>query len=194
MQNAFGTLLNQAIEIQSGELVQANISASSTQVDVNQGLIQFNAQVQGANDLTWDFGDGSIVTGVLNPTHIYTEAGTYLVTFIASNVNCMDVKTMEITVTDASTGINSAGKQVFSMFPNPASSEASIRLNLSEREKELNIFILDAAGKLIKTETFNQVDAKSVLTLDVSNLAAGVYQILLNGEKVSSSTRLTISR
>ncbi|MEZ5172226.1 MAG: T9SS type A sorting domain-containing protein [Bacteroidia bacterium] len=194
MSNSFGTTFNQVVEIASGEMVSASITASSNSIDVNDGFVQFAAQVQGASDITWDFGDGSIVTGVMTPSHIYTEAGTYTVTFIASNVNCMDVKTMEITVRDVSTGINSAGTQVFSMYPNPASTEASIRLNLPEREKQVSVFILDAAGKLVKSVNYTQVEAKSVLKLDVNDLAAGVYQILLNGDKVSSSTRLTISK
>lgn len=194
LSNTFGTVINQAVEVASGEMVQASITASSNSINLNDGFVQFAAQVQGASDITWDFGDGSIVTGVLTPTHIYTEAGIYMVTFIASNVNCMEVKTMEITVRDLSAGINSAGSQIFSMYPNPASTVASIRLNLPSREREVNVFILDGAGKLVKTINFTKVEAKSLLNLDVSDLAAGVYQVLLNGEKVSSTTRLTISK
>jgi hypothetical protein len=194
LSNMFGTVINQAVEIASGEMVQASITASSNNINLNDGFVQFAAQVQGASDVTWDFGDGSIITGVLTPTHIYTEAGIYMVTFIASNANCMEVKTMEITVRDLSAGIHSAGSQVFSMYPNPASTVASVRLNLPERERNISIFILDAAGKLVKSANFTKVEAKSVLNIDVTDLAAGVYQVLLNGEKVSSTTRLTISK
>lgn len=194
MSNNFGTQISQAVEIASGAPVLAAIEASETNIDLNEGFIQFTSQVQGASDITWDFGDGSIVAGVANPTHIYTQPGTYTVTFIASNVTCMDVKTIEITVRDLSTGISSVGTQVFSMYPNPASDVASIKLNLPEREKEISLFLVDGSGKLVKSVTFNQVDAMGTLNLDVSDVATGVYQILLNGEKISSSARLTISR
>lgn len=194
MNNSFGTQINQAVEIASGAPVLAAIQASETNVDLNQGFIQFTSHIQGASDITWDFGDGSIVAGVANPTHIYTQPGTYTVTFIASNATCMDVKTIEITVRDLSTGISSVGTQVFSMYPNPASDVASIKLNLPEREKEISLFLVDGSGKLIKSLTFNQIDTMGTINLDVSDVATGVYQVLINGEKISSSARLTISR
>lgn len=42
-------------------------------------------------DWVWDFGDGSIVTGVQNPTHAYTNAGLYEVQLIVTNdLGCVD--------------------------------------------------------------------------------------------------------
>jgi PKD repeat protein len=194
LSNVFGTQIHQAVEVASGAPVQATINSSSTQVDVNDGFVQFNAQVQGATDITWDFGDGSIVTGVMSPAHIYTLPGTYTVTFIASNVTCMDLQTIEITVKDVNTGIASSDSRVFSMYPNPANNTTSIRIDLPQSESLISIFVMDAAGKLVKSEVFNQIDQTGVLSLDVSTLASGVYQILLSGDKISSSSRLTISR
>jgi len=48
----------------------------------------------------WDFGDGSTHATTQNPTHIYTVAGTYTVTLIASNIGGSDteIKTNYITV------------------------------------------------------------------------------------------------
>ena len=194
LSNSFGTQIHQAVEVASGAPVLATITSSSTIVDLNDGFVQFSAQVQGASDITWNFGDGSIVTGVMTPAHIYTLPGTYTVTFIASNVTCMDVQTIEITVKDESTGIANADSKAFSMYPNPAQTTASIRINLSESETLISVFVLDAAGKLVKKEVYNQIDQAGVLHIDVSDLANGVYQILLSGDRISSSSRLTVSR
>ena len=47
---------------------------------------------------SWDFGDGSISTGV-NPARTYTNPGTYVVSFSAtSNHNCVDADTQTITI------------------------------------------------------------------------------------------------
>ena len=38
-----------------------------------------------ADSLTWDFGDGSILTGTLTPTHAYQDNGTYTVTLVVTD-------------------------------------------------------------------------------------------------------------
>jgi PKD repeat protein len=144
--------------------------------------------------MTWDFGDGTIVTGMTNPVHVYTAPGTYTVSFIASNATCMDVKTTTITVRDLTTGIDKAGKDVFALFPNPAATTTSISLRLPEREAELVLNVLDASGKLVKTQIFNNVDRNATLQLNVADLSSGVYQILLNGGSYSTSARLNVVR
>jgi PKD repeat protein len=154
----------------------------------------FNATVQGASDMTWDFGDGTIVTGDLSPVHVYTAPGTYTVTFIASNATCMDVKTTFITVQDFTTGIDQASTEVFSIFPNPANAITDIHLRLPEREETLVINVLDAAGKLVKTFNFNSVEKQASLQINVEDLATGVYQLLLTGNSYSSSARLNVVR
>ncbi|MCQ2322086.1 MAG: PKD domain-containing protein [Bacteroidales bacterium] len=54
---------------------------------------------------TWDFGDGSTTATGTNPTHVYTNPGTYEVTYtiVAENEtgwSCEDTKTMPITVSN----------------------------------------------------------------------------------------------
>lgn len=45
-------------------------------------------------DWAWDFGDGTTVTGVQNPTHSYSSPGSYTVELIATNdLGCVDTST-----------------------------------------------------------------------------------------------------
>jgi hypothetical protein len=192
LSNQFGTYVQEMIEVQSGSGITASVNASAIEVELNEESIEFTANVNGATDITWDFGDGTIVTGVLNPIHFYTNPGTYTVNFVASNANCMDVKTILITVLNNPTGIDQAEKQAFNIYPNPASDYAVITLNLPEKEKVLTLHLIDEAGKIIKTEKYEQLDKKASVTIPVSDLAAGVYQILIQGNQFSSASRLTI--
>lgn len=189
--NTFGSMLQREVVVPSGSPVSAAISANTTTASALEAPVQFNANVNGATDFTWDFGDGSIVTGVLNPSHTYAEPGVYTVTFIASNANCMEVKSLQITVRANPTGISAADKQSFRIYPNPASSVAMLQLNLPERETSLTVNVLDAAGRLVMSRVYENVDKKANLELEVSALESGVYQLLINGAKFSTTGRIT---
>jgi PKD repeat protein len=55
---------------------------------------------------TWDFGDGSIITGTLNPTHIYGDNGKYPVTLtVADNDGDTDTDTLVITVNNVAPSV-----------------------------------------------------------------------------------------
>ena len=194
LSNQFGTFVQESIEIQSGAAINATVYASDDQVELTDAGISFTATASGATDITWDFGDGTIVTGILNPVHYYTNPGTYTVSFVASNANCMEVKNIDIRVISATTGIDKADKLTFNVYPNPASDNTVITLNLNEREKVLTVYLIDETGKLIQTEKYEQLDKKASITLPVGNLAAGVYQVLIQGNQFSSAARLTVVR
>ncbi len=191
LSNSFGSVLQREVVVPSGSPVTAAISANTNTADALEAPVQFTANVAGATDFTWDFGDGSIVTGTLNPAHTYAEPGVYTVTFIASNANCMEVKTLQITVKANPTGISAADKQSFRIYPNPVSSVAMVQLNMPERESNLTVNVLDAAGRLVLSRVFENVDKKASLELEVSGLEAGVYQVLISGNKFSTTGRIT---
>lgn len=49
------------------------------------GLVAFTNSTNNSTSWTWDFGDGSPVDNSQNPTHTYSQSGTYTVCMIASN-------------------------------------------------------------------------------------------------------------
>ena len=46
----------------------------------------------------WDFGDGSAISTLLNPTHTYTAAGTYNVVLTVDNNGCISTSNQTITI------------------------------------------------------------------------------------------------
>jgi uncharacterized protein (TIGR02145 family) len=78
----------------------AAFSADLTTIAVD-GSVQFtDVSTNIPTSWSWDFGDGSSASIEQNPSHIYTVAGTYTVTFTATNDNGTDdeEKTDYITV------------------------------------------------------------------------------------------------
>lgn len=196
LNNVFGSLVTIPVSIAAGSPVSASITASSTTVEANNNYVTFEAQVNGATDFTWNFGDGTIVSGATNPSHVYTQPGTYEVTFIASNAYCIDSKSITIVVKSANPlSVNQVeSKASFALYPNPVLDIANVQLNMPQNEDKLVVYILDGAGKLVKTENFNRIDKKSTIQLNVSELANGIYQIMIQGKHFSANAKLDIIR
>jgi hypothetical protein len=191
LNNAYGSSIQQVLTIAAGQAVTATLQVSETEAIAAQTAIAFEAIVNGASDYTWNFGDGSSVSSILNPVHVYTQPGIYTVTFIASNATCMEIKTIEIRVSAATTGIASQSAEVFSIFPNPAEDFTLVQLNLPENEATLRFDVLDMSGRLVMSRSFNQVAKETQLEIDLSSIKAGVYQLLVRGEKFSTASRFT---
>lgn len=80
------------------------VEAGEDQMLYSDETIAFNGTFSdpGLNDthtLTWDFGDGTIITNTLNPTHHYATFGTYNVTFtVIDNLGAISNDTLTVTV------------------------------------------------------------------------------------------------
>lgn len=82
---------------------QADFSANSTAVAIGCP-VQFSNQSAGfTNIYTWDFGDGQ-TSGLENPTHTYTSAGTYTASLTVGNSIGSDTETKTNYITVGASG------------------------------------------------------------------------------------------
>ncbi|WP_416212597.1 Calx-beta domain-containing protein [Nostoc sp. ChiQUE01b] len=72
---------------------------------INEGQsVTFNGQfsdsgILDTHTITWDFGDGTTIAGILNPTHIYTSDGTYAASLtVTDNAGASTIDTLAVTV------------------------------------------------------------------------------------------------
>jgi hypothetical protein len=181
--------------VNSGEIT-ASIQASANLVTAFIDPVNFTANVTGDyKDLTWNFGDGTIITGQLNPTHVYTSPGIYTVTFIASNGGCMATQKLVIRVKPNNVGMEDIEGASAILFPNPVmNGNASLKITLEAAEKELDVFVLDASGKLARTLSYSNVSGSMTLPVDLSGLSSGIYQLIIRGSVFSSTQKITITR
>jgi len=86
IENANGctdTILDQEIIVTDSLVVEIQVDNDSICLDVQ---INFEAIATDAVTWHWDFGDGS-TSDIWNPTHIYTETGTFMVTLYAETID-----------------------------------------------------------------------------------------------------------
>ena len=138
----------------------------------------------------WDFGDSATDT-VKNPTHTYTNPGTYTVFLVVTNTCGSDTFTQTVTVDVL--GINEKWLSYkIKLYPNP--NDGNMQLDYKFQEgQEGKLIIFDIMGK--KLFTFPLVNEINTLKISESSLNNGLYfyKIIINNEIVSID-KLIISK
>jgi hypothetical protein len=179
----------------AGMPVAASFQASATNVSIVDAIVEFQGTAVGATELIWNFGDGTIVTGDINPVHAYMAPGIYTVTFTALNGGCGSEATAIVNVSDVTTGLaNVSGKNGFSIYPNPANETANLLLNVDLKDSEVTISITDASGRLINKHNMNNLRSGAIVALDINDLANGVYEVTIDSKNFHNVGRLTIAK
>jgi hypothetical protein len=176
--------------IAEGNAVYASISASATAVDMNTNTtINFTATSQGSTHFNWSFGDGSVLeNGPANVAHTYTQVGTYIVTFEASNGICNAVATTSIEVTNA-TGLTSIAHSKLQVIG--IGSKVTVRFG-NNMEGTGKIEVLNMLGEVVAH--LDNVSMKGTKEMELSNLAAGQYLIKITNNNKLYTEKVFLSR
>ncbi len=102
--------VSKSIVVSGTQGPQAVFAASTTNTTVNTN-VSFTNSSTNATTYNWDFGDGTVITNIANPTYAYTSPGVYTVILTATSPQgCTSSTIQTITVTDnTATGINKPG-------------------------------------------------------------------------------------
>lgn len=168
-----------------------NVTVNTNQVTVNIGNpalpVQVNQEVQfmsiGKNTETfaWDFGEGTTITGIANPTVAYYQAGTYWVVVTCTNsVGCSDVDSVLVTVTP----------------PTSVTDPIAEQLHISAMDEKIHVFpasydypyqlsVIDLSGREVI-----QVETPSIT--DVSSLHPGVYLVSVRNNTTRTLRKILI--
>ena len=150
-------------------------------------------------DMSWDMGDGEIITGSLS-SYVYEKEGTYKVCLVAANGCGEDQFCSYVTVTykakenqtanPSQTSTGAGGNSIVTLdggqnsrvdvtvFPNPTSGLFSI--NLAERQLVNSYQLVDMDGRTILTQNVN--GETSTIELDAAQISNGTYFIQIQLE------------
>lgn len=122
----------------------------------------------------WEFGDGDTSTAE-TPTHNYTQSGLYEIRLIVEN-NCGKDTIVKI-VTIELVGIDqSAFERDLLVYPLPAKDQLNIEVKGNRWDMDY-IELTDLKGAVILNK---KVNAKSNVSLNVNDVAAGIYLLNIN--------------
>jgi hypothetical protein len=175
-------------------IAAATMTTSNTNVEEDQPITVTNTTSNTTSNTTtteWNFGDGNTAT-INTADHTYTEPGIYTVTLTVTNADgCIATTTQTITVTEKlNTGITTTTKESIHIYPNPASTKLNI--NLSQVTADTKLTLTNALGQTIQTQDKLK---QGVNTIEVSQLAEGLYLITVNeGKAVLTTQRIVISQ
>ena len=153
--------------------------------------IEFTAQSNG--NITWDLGDGTIVTGE-SVQHSYTEPGIYTINLIAVNGNCVQIKSSEIAVrTDDATGVDASKNDQLMVFPNPSNGNINLSGDLTNEGGKFTVSLIDLSGRVVSSEV-KTISSGNSMNLNFSNVAEGIYQLQISGNSSVYTTKMIIRK
>ena len=136
---------------------------------------------------SWDFGDRT-TSSMESPTHLYNTHGTYTVvlnvtTLCGATDEQDDVVTFPFSVDELAT------LKTVRAYPNPSSGILNIDIDAA---KDVSLEITDLNGKVVYSNDLGLVNAVSTETVDLSNIAKGVYMLRVDLDGQSQMKKITL--
>lgn len=154
---------------------------SSTMICVGQTA---TLTASGASTYTWNpGGPGASIAVSPTVTTTYSVTGT-------ATTNCTNTSMLTLSVSPC-TGIDQVvNAGVYSIFPNPTTGKITIQAGVI-KNTVINAEVVDATGKLVLKQNLNFTASENNQSLNMANLANGLYFIkLTNSENKTETIRI----
>ena len=141
-----------------------------------------------ATTYSWSFGDG-IISNDKNPSHTYAAAGSYVVSLIATNTCGSDTLNQTINVT--AVGLNNTinAKNVI-VYPNPNNGQFKIDFKLNLKDN-VTLKIVNLSGQIVYQNNLGSTLSEN-LSIDLSELASGVYTLRVEGVNTQITKKISV--
>lgn len=168
--NLCGVVVSPSVFLNVVKSPAANITASGPTTFCSGGSVVLNANISAGLGYQW-YKNNIIIVGATSASYTATTAGTYKcnVTKLATGCSKFSKNIKVIINCREGEATNSEG---ISLFPNPTSATINVEMFFDGSKI---IQLVDISGNVIYTNTTEN----NTLDIDVSNLAAGVYFIIV---------------
>ena len=157
-----------------------DITFSDIEYTAEGATVHFNtiSTSSGGSTYLWDFnGDGNIDSNIMNPSYTFQEVGDHIVTLEVIN-DCTGETTFfsYVIVIDSLVNLEEISTPLFSVFPNPSTTD--FQISSSHFSPSYLIEIFDISGRLVSVSDFDGYTAN----IDVSTFKSGLYYLDIKNE------------
>lgn len=181
---------NGFVTIYNGGKLQASFTENSNTIAPGSGIttIQFNGtSSKGATTYTWDFGDGTIVTGSAIEQHTYAQNGTYTVTLTITGP--CGSSAVSSTIIVQGIGLEDlAAAGMIEVYPNPFSNSFILDMGKAQSEK-LILRIMAPNGVLLVEKTISNTRMSEEI-VELSTYPKGLYLLTIQTDEYVVVKRL----
>lgn len=157
---------------------------------VNACVYNFANTSANSTSYSWDFGDGSAVSPLENPSHTFTANGSYSVCLTASNASSSDVACQTINVTCV-VGINDiALDNALTVYPTPSAGYVTVSIS----DNSISDAIITVTNMLGEVMVSPVSVVNNIATLNLSSLANGNYMVKVQTEDGVAVRQITIAK
>ncbi len=150
---------------------------------IDNGTVTFTDNSIGANNWTWDFGDGQ-TSSLQDPVNVFATTGTYTV-MLTVDGDCAISKDIYVDVV----GIDEIVDASHSVSPNPTNGKTILKLNKINAEQAI-VQVLSIDGKVLQQLI---LDAGVLETeLDLSALSAALYYIKVRTKSYTGVSKVIV--
>lgn len=155
----------------------------------NLGTVVFNSTTINATSYGWDFGDGATSTEA-NPTHTYSQSGTYTVTLTVSNECGAVTIQKQVTVTTVSVDIPE-WVDGFTVFPNPNDGRFTVEMK-GKSNDPIRFELFNSIGQRIYQRMEDLKSGNLTSIFELSGLPAAVYHLRVSSGESQFTVTITV--
>lgn len=182
-----GTSNPKVITVQTKPTANFNISQQGNVVTVSN-------TTNGGTTYNWTFGNGQSSTQQ-NPSPItYNQNGSFTITLTATNGNCTDVVSKQVTIVGVSIAeVTTSNLNNVRIYPNPNTGFVTLEVSTNENT-ELNVSALDVAGREVLSFTKEIFSGTNEVAFQTTELANGVYFLNIKTGSESKLVRMIVNK
>jgi PKD repeat protein len=182
---ATGACAAQTVTQAQNNFVVVTAQPSTPVISNNNGTLSLGS-VSGS--VQW-FLNNTPISGANGVTHLPSSVGNYTATVTLNG--CVSTSAP---FPVNSVGIYDIGSGQTLVFPNPANDHFMIQLGEVKVSETFTVIVTDLSGKEVIRKSFNNITSGASLEISTSNLAIGMYQLLMFHNNEKQVVKIAVSR